>query len=176
MGSSKILLYNMGIIIIIAPPELCFFQNILLIRIGLTISVAWKKDGDHISCLCIILVSLFNFLELQNYWICCYIILMIHLRSRAKPKNVFFNFLNAIIKSIDAFHFLCTLRTLISMSTPFKLHISSCYQDQVWGWSCLIYITSPILFLDYTRFSLIKVNFDTRVKGFDLNKTFEKNN
>ena len=83
MGSSKILLYNMGMIIIIAPPELCYFQNILLIRIGLTMSVAWKTDGDHISCFCIILVSLFSFLELQNYWICCYIILMIHLRFRA---------------------------------------------------------------------------------------------
>ena len=128
------------------------------------------------------------FLHLYYHWInfqflgiaklleccCCCVTLMIHLILRSHPRNLLFDLIKSIIETVDAFHFPYTFWTLISMSTFFKLHISSCHQDQVWDWSCLNYTTNPILFLDYTRFSLIKVNFDTRVKGFDLNKRLRK--
>ena len=120
----------------------------------------------HLHYHCII----FQFLRIAKLLeCCCCVILMIHLILRDHPRNLLFDLIKSIIETVDAFHFLYTFWTLISMSTFFKLHISSCYQDQVWDWSCLNYTTNPILFLDYTRFSLIKVNFDTRVKGFDLN-------
>ena len=128
----------------------------------------------HLNYHCII----FQFLRIAILLecCCCCVMLMIHLILRAHRRNSLFDLIKSIIETVDAFHFLYTFWTLISMSTFFKLHISSCYQDQVWDWSCLNYTTNPILFLDYTTFSLIKVNFDTRMKGFDSNKTFEKNN
>ena len=129
--------------------------------------------GKRLWSYCII----FQFLRIAKSLQCfCCVMLMIHLILRSHPRNLLFDLIKSIIETVDAFHFLYTFWTLISMSTFFKLHISSCYQDQVWDWSCLNYTTNPILFLDYTRFSLIKVNFDTRVKGFDSNKPFEKNN